>query len=1301
VPLGTLENCNSCGDVCPDGSLCFDNGGIYECTCEVGSPCYSNDKLTDCCSGTEECGDGGVCKCPLGTDDCNQDGTCEDLSTNKNYCGSCENSCPNDVICQNGICTCPEDTTACGDISDCCKASEVCCGETCADLQTDERYCGSCTNTCDAGQTCLAGVCSSQTCSQDGDCLQPDNQCKRAYCYDGECFIGDKSDGTSCDDGNPCTDNHCLYGSCIANNLDGTACDDGNACTENDVCAAGVCQAGQLKSCPEGDDCCGGTCTDLQTDPNHCGSCSNGCLEEQECCDGDCSGTDENCNHCGDVCPEGTSCGYVGLASYHCLFDCGDMSCIDGLQECCNDACAPIGTCEEHCDPPCTDVEECCGDECCPTDSECLYDEMEKLSCCPSSQVYGDEMIYCCPADTTCVREEFASECCPVVEAGSDFEVCLGSGTKLLDGTPEGGIWSGPGVTGNSFDPSTAGEGEHTLTYRYAEAESLCDISDTLTAKVLASPQAAASSNSPVCAGGDITLTGAPDGMSYSWTGPMGFLSSQQNPTVSHATESMEGTYYLTVSGSNDCTGEVATDVVVETCAPTCSDSIVNGQETDVDCGGGDCLDCADGKACIVGSDCLSGVCDVSVRTCTPATCSDGVKNGAETDIDCGGDTCISCANEKECLVNSDCVSAECRDGICSCPEPLSDCSGECVDKNSDPMNCESCGNKCPGVNNGIAACSSGSCTFNCNADYANCDGNAANGCEVNTKTNHANCGACGQSCSDWQECAEGSCTPAECVPTTATISSNSPLCEGSELHLQGGPNDMFSYSWMGPGGWTSADQNPTRTPAVAGEYTLTIKATHDGCEGTKSTTVEVLGEPSVDAGQNDEACIGGSVHLQGIANNCASVSWSGGTGVFDNPSSPETDYSLGAGDISTVTLTLRGNPQSPCMTTDADTVDIAVQAPPRVDAGTVGPVNSGEPATLHGTAQNCQTVAWSGGFGTFSDPNSLDTDYTPGPADGQSVVLTLTGSPISPCTTPVSDQLTINFLPPPVCASPTVYAGSYDPVCPGDMIALHGVATNYQTVTWSDGSGTFADSLDVMYTVGLEETGSIDLTLTATPKNNCGKTVSDTAEIDVRSDCQKATCPTWCPPWAPCLNGECQLPKWLCIPELDRCFDTQGWEFIPGFIQGDIQNYIFYKPPPCDSWCPPYASCLNGECQLPKWLCIPELDRCFDTQGWEFIPGFIQGETLNYMFYKPSTCESWCPPYASCSNGQCQLPQWLCIPELDRCYQTTGWTMIPGYRQNNANIFHISRRAGSSYPICIFGANRRRFQAHYIGRRA
>ncbi len=79
--------------------------------------------------------------------------------------------------------------------------------------------------------------------------------------------------------------------------------------------------------------------------------------------------------------------------------------------------------------------------------------------------------------------------------------------------------------------------------------------------------------------------------------------------------------------------------------ATSCSDGIINGDETDVDCGGRSCAPCGDGRGCISGQDCVAGVCNGGrCGVVVTPTCSDGIQNGSETGIDCGG-SCPSCVN--------------------------------------------------------------------------------------------------------------------------------------------------------------------------------------------------------------------------------------------------------------------------------------------------------------------------------------------------------------------------------------------------------------------------------------------------------------------------------------------------------------------------------------------------------------------------------------------------------------------------------------------------------------------------------
>jgi hypothetical protein len=61
--------------------------------------------------------------------------------------------------------------------------------------------------------------------------------------------------------------------------------------------------------------------------------------------------------------------------------------------------------------------------------------------------------------------------------------------------------------------------------------------------------------------------------------------------------------------------------------------------------------------------DCQNGVC--LGGKCAAPSCSDFVTNGDETDVDCGGGYCPPCASGRSCVVNSDCDRKSCSSGVC------------------------------------------------------------------------------------------------------------------------------------------------------------------------------------------------------------------------------------------------------------------------------------------------------------------------------------------------------------------------------------------------------------------------------------------------------------------------------------------------------------------------------------------------------------------------------------------------------------------------------------------------------------
>ena len=122
------------------------------------------------------------------------------------------------------------------------------------------------------------------------------------------------------------------------------------------------------------------------------------------------------------------------------------------------------------------------------------------------------------------------------------------------------------------------------------------------------------------------------------------------------------------------------------TLPPTCSNTIKDGVETDVDCGGNVCGKCIDGKTCIANTDCAGGACLNNV--CVTPKCTDVATNGDETDTDCGGAICARCTIGKRCNAGSDCVSKTCSNTkSCECPPGMTTASRQggggayCIDQ--------------------------------------------------------------------------------------------------------------------------------------------------------------------------------------------------------------------------------------------------------------------------------------------------------------------------------------------------------------------------------------------------------------------------------------------------------------------------------------------------------------------------------------------------------------------------------------------------------------------------------------------
>jgi PKD repeat protein len=103
-----------------------------------------------------------------------------------------------------------------------------------------------------------------------------------------------------------------------------------------------------------------------------------------------------------------------------------------------------------------------------------------------------------------------------VADAGNGFSICTNASQVALTGfTPAGGTWSGSGISGDNFNPSSASIGTNILTYSIGAAS--CLSTDTIQVIVNPLPTITISpSSSTICVGQSVTLT-ASGANTYSW----------------------------------------------------------------------------------------------------------------------------------------------------------------------------------------------------------------------------------------------------------------------------------------------------------------------------------------------------------------------------------------------------------------------------------------------------------------------------------------------------------------------------------------------------------------------------------------------------------------------------------------------------------------------------------------------------------------------------------------------------------------------------------------------------------------
>lgn len=187
---------------------------------------------------------------------------------------------------------------------------------------------------------------------------------------------------------------------------------------------------------------------------------------------------------------------------------------------------------------------------------------------------------------------------------------------------------------------------------------------------------------------------------------------------------------------------------------------------------------------------CLSGRCEMSCTNGMYDNCNGYVEDGCETHLGTNED-CRFCGDA--CAPGYECGETGCAKATCD--PPLVVCPTGCKDITKDNLNCGSCGYDCA-TNEPLApgtvppwhmgfTCSKSKCNvLKCLINFANCNQDLTDGCEISLADDPMNCGACGVECAPGEMCMKGTCVCNDPCACGGNDYSNNPDQCGSCNHV-------------------------------------------------------------------------------------------------------------------------------------------------------------------------------------------------------------------------------------------------------------------------------------------------------------------------------------------------------------------------------------------------------------------------------------------------------------------------------------------------------------------------------------
>jgi PKD repeat protein len=573
---------------------------------------------------------------------------------------------------------------------------------------------------------------------------------------------------------------------------------------------------------------------------------------------------------------------------------------------------------------------------------------------------------------------------------------CVGQTISLTTPTVAGATysWTGPSsytsALQNPTRPSatTAMSGTYSVTVTVGGCTSLAGTTTVVVNTVPSTPTA--SNTGPYCAGSTISLsTPTVAGATYSWSGPGSYSSSLQNPTRPTSTTAMSGTYSVTVTNASGCTSLAGTTTVTVNAVP----ATPTVSSSSPDCTGQTISLTTPTVAGATYSWTGPGSYSSTLQNPTRPSATTAMAGTYSVTVTVGG--CTSVAGTTAVVVNTTPATP-----TASSTGPY--CAGSTISLSTPTV---------AGATYSWTGPGSYSSSLQ-NPTIASST-TAMSGTYSVTVTSSAGC----------TSVAGTTAVTVNAVPSTPTVSSSSPDCTGQTISLTTPTVAGATYSWSGPGSYSSTLQNPTRpsaTAAMAGTYSVTV--TVGGCTSVAGTTTVVVNTTPAapTASSTGPYCSGTAISLSTPTVAGATYSWTG-PGSYSSSLQNPTIASSTTAMSGTYSVTVTS---SAGCTSAAGTTVVTVNATPGMTAPADGTYCNGDavsassfsstPAGATYSWANSNTAIGLAASGTGNVPAFTATNTGSSPISG---TITITPA-LSGCNgTPVTYIITVNPSP----ATPTV----------------------------------------------------------------------------------------------------------------------------------------------------------------------------------------------------------------------------------------------------------------------------------------